>query len=109
ARHILSRALGVREFVNIDTSLIDLTAGDVLLFCSDGIYGPIPEETLREELARMPFRGLAGRLVRQAYASGAPDNATAVAVLVDELPVTCPGRYSWGRFKSFLTEWGFPG
>lgn len=106
ARHILSRALGVREFVNIDTSLVDLVAGDVLLFCSDGIYGPIPEETIRDELARKPFTGLAKRLVRHAYAGGAPDNATAVAVLVDEVPVTCPGRYSWNRFKAFLAEWG---
>ncbi|HNW37170.1 MAG TPA: protein phosphatase 2C domain-containing protein, partial [Candidatus Ozemobacteraceae bacterium] len=106
ARHILSRALGVREFVNIDTTIVELAVGDVVMFCSDGIYGPVPEALLKEELARQPFKNLAKRLVGCAFKAGAPDNATAVAVLIEELPVCCPGRYSWTRFRSLLGEWG---
>jgi len=109
ARHILSRALGVREFVNIDTTIVELVVGDVLLFCSDGIYGPIPEEVIKEELSRRPFHGVAKRLVGCAFKNGAPDNTTAVVVLIGELPVCSPGRYSWTRFKSLLCEWGIIG
>lgn len=109
ARHILSRALGVREFINIDTTIVDLVAGDALLFCSDGIYGPVPDESIREELARRPFSGTAKRLVECAFKGGGPDNATAVAVLVDEVPVSYPGRYSWQRLKSMIGEWGILG
>lgn len=109
ARHILSRALGVREFISIDSNILDLVAGDVLLFCSDGIYGPLSDESIKEGLARKPFSGAAKRLVECACREGGPDNATAVVVLIDELPVSYPGRYSWSRFKSVLGEWGMPG
>lgn len=109
ARHILSRALGVREFINVDTTILELAAGDILLFCSDGIYGPVPDDIIREELARGPFKGIANRLVELACKGGGPDNATAVAVLIDELPVSYPGRYSWKRFRSMLGEWGILG
>ncbi len=109
ARHILSRALGVREFISVDTTVLELAAGDALLFCSDGIYGPVPDDNIREELTRRPFGGTAKRLVDLAYKGGGPDNATAVAVLIDELPITYPGRYSWQRFRSMLGEWGILG
>ncbi|MBP7634112.1 serine/threonine-protein phosphatase [Candidatus Ozemobacteraceae bacterium] len=109
ARHILSRALGVREFITVDTTVLELAVGDALLFCSDGIYGPVPEDNIREELSRRPFGGMAKRLVELACTGGGPDNATAVAVLIDELPVSYPGRYSWQRFRSMLGEWGILG
>ncbi|HOT26574.1 MAG TPA: protein phosphatase 2C domain-containing protein [Candidatus Ozemobacteraceae bacterium] len=109
ARHILSRALGVREFITVDTTVLELAVGDTLLFCSDGIYGPVSDDIIREELARRPFNGAAKRLVELACKGGGPDNATAVAVLIDELPVSYPGRYSWQRFRSILGEWGILG
>ena len=36
--NLLSRSLGSEMFVNVDTSDHLLTAGDVLLLCSDGLY-----------------------------------------------------------------------
>ena len=37
-RHVLSRSLGTDMFVNIETSDIQVYAGDVLLLCCDGLY-----------------------------------------------------------------------
>lgn len=37
-RHVLSRSLGADLFVNIETSDTQLTPGDVLLLCCDGLY-----------------------------------------------------------------------
>jgi PPM family protein phosphatase len=40
-RHVLSRSLGSDLFVNIETSDIQVYAGDVLLLCCDGLYHSI--------------------------------------------------------------------
>jgi PPM family protein phosphatase len=40
-RHILSRSLGLDLFVSVDTSEHQVTAGDVLLLCSDGLHGAV--------------------------------------------------------------------
>ncbi len=37
-RHVLSRSLGTDLFVNVETSDIQVYAGDVLLMCCDGLY-----------------------------------------------------------------------
>jgi len=41
-RHVLSRSLGTDLFVSIETSDIQVYAGDVLLLCCDGLYHSIP-------------------------------------------------------------------
>ena len=40
-RHVLSRSLGNDLFVGVETSDHQIFAGDVLLLCSDGLYGSI--------------------------------------------------------------------
>jgi protein phosphatase len=41
-RHVLSRSLGTDLFVSIETSDIQVYAGDVLLLCCDGLYHSVP-------------------------------------------------------------------
>jgi serine/threonine protein phosphatase PrpC len=44
-RHVLSRSLGNDLFVSVDTKLVELQAGDVILLCSDGLHGSVtPKE-----------------------------------------------------------------
>ncbi|MBF0499027.1 MAG: serine/threonine-protein phosphatase [Candidatus Riflebacteria bacterium] len=105
ARHILSRALGVREFVNVDTLLLELVDGDVVCIMSDGVSGPVSDEKLAQHLSVMPFKGLTGRLVASANQFGGPDNATVVAFRVSGLPITVPGRLSLDRLRGILSEW----
>jgi serine/threonine protein phosphatase PrpC len=40
-RHVLSRSLGTDLFVNIETSDIQVYAGDVVLLCCDGLYNSV--------------------------------------------------------------------
>ena len=42
SRHVLTRSLGKRMFVGVETSEHFLANGDVLLLCSDGLHGAIP-------------------------------------------------------------------
>ena len=47
-RHVLSRSLGTNLFVNVEIDEVPLLAGDMLLLCSDGLYGSVQEEDMAE-------------------------------------------------------------
>ena len=47
-RHVLNRSLGGDLFVNADTSEQQVLPGDVLLLCSDGLHGVLPETEMAE-------------------------------------------------------------
>lgn len=107
ARHILSRALGVREFINVETRLLDLETGDVIMLCSDGVTGFVTDDRLRERLGQTPFKEVGPAIVQDALDGGGGDNATLVAVSFDELPVRVPGRFSLQRLHKVVSYWGF--
>ena len=50
--HILSRAVGVREEVQVDRVVGDVQPGDVFLLCSDGLHGYVEEKEIARLLAR---------------------------------------------------------
>jgi protein phosphatase len=62
-----------------DLRLHDALAGDRYLLCSDGLYGVVSEETLREILTANPTPNeAADALVAAANDSGGPDNVSCV-------------------------------
>lgn len=82
--HILSRAVGVREEVQIDTVTGDIQPGDIFLLCSDGLHGYVPEQEIARLLARGSPEEAPDELVELTLANGAPDNVTVVAVWASE-------------------------
>jgi protein phosphatase len=65
-RHVITRAVGISETVELDTmTTFALAPGSTLLLCTDGLYGPVAPEPLTE---------VAQRLVDAANAAGGPDN-----------------------------------
>jgi protein phosphatase len=87
-RSRITRALGVDPSVEVDVYPVELTPGDRLLLCSDGLTGMVQADdiaaTLRRELD--PTRA-ATMLVDAANAAGGEDNITVVIVAVtDESP-----------------------
>lgn len=91
-RSIITRALGVDSSVEVDVYPVELQAGDVLMFCSDGLTGMLQPDLIAAELRRedSPARA-ATRLVDAANASGGEDNITVVVVAVtDEAPARTP-------------------
>lgn len=105
ARHILSRAMGVKEFIATDTVLLDLMVSDILFLCSDGIYDLVEEETLKKILTQTPFHRVAKEVVAEANLAGGVDNATAVALKITSLPVAFPTPMSLSRLQSICSEW----
>jgi serine/threonine protein phosphatase PrpC len=84
--HVLSQAVGVDLSPTPDVTVHDVRGGDVVLLCSDGLTGPVSDETIREILAEAVSNGhledAPPRFVDAALAAGGPDNVTAVLVRV---------------------------
>lgn len=89
--HILSRAVGVRDEVEIDRVEGDVQPGDIFLLCSDGLHGYVEEREIARRLRGSPERA-PDELVELTLANGAPDNVTVVAVWAsDPTLLSLPG------------------
>ena len=82
-RSVLTRALGVSEFVQVDVTRVSLRQGDRILLCSDGLYGVVDENTIATVLNRGSLRSAARELVRLANNAGGTDNITVVVAQMD--------------------------
>lgn len=78
--HVLSRALGVAQSVQVDIVQDRLEPGDRFLLCSDGLTGPVEPHIIRETLANPRPEACVQALIAAAHAAGAPDNVT-VAII----------------------------
>ena len=80
-RSIVTRALGVDEDVEVDLLSVEVSAGDRLLLCSDGLSSMIDGSTITEVLAadRDP-QAAADALVERANEAGGEDNITVVVI-----------------------------
>lgn len=77
----LTRAIGCEPGVDIDARVVPTRPGDVLLLCSDGLWGVVPHSEIEVILDCWPSpREAAARLVQRANELGGPDNVTAVLV-----------------------------
>ncbi len=89
-RHVVTRALGVDPEVEVDLYTFDVTPGDRVVLCSDGLTTMVRERDV-ERIARSepdPQRA-AEQLVDAANAAGGEDNTSIVVVDVLEVdPVT---------------------
>lgn len=80
-RNVISRALGVRSVLEIDTQVIDCMSGDRCLLCTDGLSHTLPEEKIRQHLDIASAPGAAvDNLLKAALLAGGRDNITAVAM-----------------------------
>ncbi|HEY3592364.1 MAG TPA: PP2C family serine/threonine-protein phosphatase [Polyangiaceae bacterium] len=80
-RNVITRAVGNRDYVEVDTGLVTVGEGDRFLLCSDGLHGYVREE----EIAVLAFLGAedaVGRFIELANNRGGKDNITAVVVEV---------------------------
>lgn len=85
-RSVLMRVLGdVDASPEIDTTVLDVRAGDRWLLCSDGLSSYVTDEKIQEVLESVPDADEAAqRLIDQSLDHGAPDNVTVVIMGVDE-------------------------
>lgn len=80
-RHVLIRAVGQDEEVEIDTYLRLLPKEGKLMLCSDGLCGEVPDEELHRIVAQeVEPEVIADELYEAAVAANSTDNVTAVVV-----------------------------
>ncbi|HXN31435.1 MAG TPA: protein phosphatase 2C domain-containing protein [Polyangiaceae bacterium] len=81
-RNVITRAVGNREYVQVDTLCVPLAIGRRFLLCSDGLHGYLKDEDIPSVVA---MGGVAAveRFVALANERGGKDNITAVLVEID--------------------------
>jgi len=81
-KNVILRALGMKPVVEVDVSRVTLEVGDLLLLCSDGLSGMVPDPRMAEILRAThgDLRLAATELVEAANAAGGVDNITVVLV-----------------------------
>jgi serine/threonine protein phosphatase PrpC len=82
--HVLSRAVGVGQRLELDAVSDEAKVGDVFLVCSDGLTRTIPDAELATILARGNPAATADELVSMCLQRGAPDNVSVVVINCDE-------------------------
>lgn len=80
-RNVLYRAVGQGEGLEVDVDSRRLAPGTMLLLCSDGLWGLVPDDKLIEIVRTAPsLQAACENMVTAANAAGGPDNITAVLV-----------------------------
>lgn len=79
-KNAVTRAVGVKRFVEVDTFDMTVLPDDRLLLCSDGLCEYFEEEAQVEEILGGQIASVADRSIEFALASGGKDNITAVVV-----------------------------
>lgn len=79
SRNLITRALGTSAYVPPDIFFVNLSAGDCLLLCSDGLSNVVTEdEILNEFSADKSAQDICNDLISASLSHGAPDNVTVV-------------------------------
>ena len=81
-KNIITRALGVASYIDIDFDEREVVEGDTILLCTDGLTNCIDDELIKLAASDNDFESLAERLVELANQNGGNDNITAVAVKI---------------------------
>jgi serine/threonine protein phosphatase PrpC len=80
-RNVITRAVGNRDYVQVDTSTVELQLGDQYLLCSDGLHGYLREHEI-PSIAECGGQAAVQRFIDLANHRGGRDNITAILVEV---------------------------
>jgi protein phosphatase len=80
-RNVITRAVGSRDYVQVDTTVYEPELGDAFLICSDGLHGYLRTDEIPSIMADGGHFAVK-RLIDLANSRGGKDNITAVIVEV---------------------------
>lgn len=79
-RNVITRAVGNREYVEVDTLVVAMQPGDRYLLCSDGLHGYFDDPRELAAIAALGGEASVNRFIEVANERGGRDNITAVLV-----------------------------
>jgi protein phosphatase len=92
-KNIISRALGLKRYVEVDVKSEAALPGDVYLLCSDGLSGMIKDTQILDLIQLSDDLAEAcENLIAVANEAGGTDNITAVAVRIERDPSGAPAE-----------------
>ena len=84
-RNLITRAIGTRFSVTVDTAGFERTPGTAYLLCSDGLTNMLEDEQICQILGHGSPQQVLNELLEGALAHGGTDNITAVLALDEEV------------------------
>ena len=84
AQHMITRAVGATDRLDLDDDAIEVADGDVFLLCSDGLSNEVTDAEMLAILTTAACDRASEELVELALARGGRDNITAVVVRAED-------------------------
>jgi protein phosphatase len=84
-RHVVTRAVGALDTLDLDQTVVEVNDGDVFLLCSDGLSNAVSEQAIRSALLPGNCQRASEALVDMALERGGHDNISAVVVRAEDL------------------------
>ncbi len=82
-KNMITRALGGDEKILPDFYRLETLKEDIIILCSDGLYGEVREEKIRDlAAASSSMSELSGNLVQRANQNGGHDNITVICLKI---------------------------
>lgn len=86
-KNVITKAIGAESEVEPDFYKVGLAEGDIMLLCSDGLYGEVGEERMADMLRMAVSRDikmndLCGAFVDEAILAGGRDNITVICIRI---------------------------
>ncbi|VXC74826.1 Protein serine/threonine phosphatase [Burkholderia sp. 8Y] len=85
AQHLITRAVGALDTLDLDESSVALADGDTFLLCSDGLSNEVSEAEIASELAPGNCEIAAQRLLEIALERGGRDNISIVVAHAEDV------------------------
>jgi len=82
-KNVITRAVGHRDYVEVDTRELDVRAGDRYLLCSDGLHGYLQDGELEHIMTDGDEKLAPHRFIQLAIGRGGKDNITVILVFVE--------------------------
>lgn len=82
-KHLITRALGVEENVDADYNEFEVSVGDKLVLCTDGLTNMVSETEIQHIVAQNAATDAADALVELANERGGNDNITVVIIEIN--------------------------
>jgi protein phosphatase len=109
-RNVILQALGVQPDIDVVLSVAPVRRGDRLVLCSDGLWGKVDADEIKEFIERFNLVVACESLVRLARDRGGEDNITIVAASFDGEAIPQPDlndipKYAGVELKSRWRFW----
>jgi protein phosphatase len=97
-KNVITRALGVRENVEVDYRLMKVEPGQIYILCSDGLCGFVPDDEIFPVAyaARKSTDHLVKDLIQLANDRGGQDNVTVIALQIQDV-----GESNYDEMEAF--------